>query len=216
MNKLKLSIVSGLIGLCATQVYAATDIKLGQEKKSAAGVEKIIALSERQQGNYWVASFVRDGACPESSGRCSHDLVLVRGPGGVVTTPLSDASFVSASFSDGKRPLAAVILQEDKAGYAFAAVELFTFSLDNKPQSLFKTPELLLNNLDGAACQGKKLCAESKLNVLFQGGTHPDYPDLIIRQSGTALRADANGVERIDLRYVFVYDAATKKYSAKR
>ncbi len=205
-----------MMWLTTVSTWASTGLKVGQEKKSKAGVEKLLALSERQHDTYWVANFVRDGNCPEESGKCSNDLILVRGPGGTITIPIEDASQVSATFSEHPRPFAAVISQIERGGYAYANLEVYAFATQNKPQSILKTPELLVNNLEGAACVGKQLCAESKLTVNFMAGAQPDFPDIILRQTGTAIRADGKGIERIDLRYIFNYNAQTKLYSAKR
>ncbi|MFX5793417.1 hypothetical protein ABTD98_20325, partial [Acinetobacter baumannii] len=88
-------------------------------------------------------------------------------------------------------------------GYAYASAEVFIFSADLKPVSVLKTAEVLLNNLDGAACQGRKLCADSKLTAVFLASQTSEYPDVQFRQSGTTLNQTGNGLEKVERTFSF-------------
>lgn len=208
--------LSMLLACFSNTAFAADSLKPGQEKKSAVGIEKVLAVTKIQADSYWVASFVRDGNCPESSGKCATDSIYVRGPGGQINLPLEDASGTTAMFSNSIKPLGAVIIPENRAGYGYASVEVFAFNTENKPVSVLKSADYLLNNLEGAACAAKQLCAESKLSVNFINPEKSQFPELQIRQTGTAMRADGNALERIDRIYSFSYDMQAKRYNAKR
>lgn len=200
--------------VCSSQ--AADAIKVGHEVKSAAGIEKIVAVTSSGADSYWISSFVRDGNCPENSGKCGNDGITVRAPGGVASISVEDASNTSGFFSQNKNPVAVVIVPSNKAGYAYASAEVFIFSADKKPVNVLKTAPVLLNNLEGAACEGKKLCADSKLTAVFLASAANEYPDVQLRQSGTTVNASANGLEKLDRTFSFSFDAQSKRYIAKK
>ncbi|MFZ6711293.1 hypothetical protein [Undibacterium sp. TC9W] len=213
---MKKSMLAITLAVVATVSHAADAIRLGQESKSAAGVEKIIALADSGKDTYWISTFIRDGNCPEKSGKCSNDTITVRGPGGVANVSVEDASGAGGFLSQTKNQVAVVLLPANKGGYVYASAEVYIFSADKKPQSALKTAEVLLNNLEGAACQGKKLCADSKFTVSFPASVTPDYPDVVLRQTGTALNQGGTALEKLDRNFSFTFDAKTRQYIAKR
>ncbi len=213
---MKKSVLTIALLAVAAAAHAADAVKLGQEAKSAAGVEKIIALADSGKDTYWVSSFVRDGNCPEKSGKCSNDAINVRGPGGVANIAVEDASGAGGFFSQTKNQVAVVLLPANKGGYMYASAEIFIFGADKKPQSVLKTAEVLLNNLEGAACQGKKLCADSKFSASFPVSATPDYPDVVLRQTGTAVNQTGTALEKLDRTFSFTFDAKARQYVVKR
>lgn len=201
----------------ATAICQAADtVKLGQEAKSAAGIEKIVAVTSNGNDSYWVSTFIRDGNCPEKSGKCANDMINVRGPGGVVSIAVEDATGTAGFFSQSKSPVAVVLIPANRGGYGYAAAEIFILNADKKPQSILKTAEILLNNLEGAACEGRKLCAESRLTASFPTSVIPDYPDVVLQQRGTAVNQTGTGLEKLDRTFSFTFDVKTKQYVAKR
>ncbi|MFZ6733218.1 hypothetical protein ACO0LG_14925 [Undibacterium sp. Ji42W] len=213
---MKKSMLAIILAAVAVAGHAADAVRLGQELKSAAGVEKIIALAEGGKDTYWISTFVRDGNCPEKSGKCSNDAMTVRGPGGVTSVSVEDASGAGGYLSQTKNQVAVVLLPANKGGYVYASAEVYIFGADKKPQSALKTAEVLLNNLEGAACQGKKLCADSKFAVSFPGAVTSDYPDVVLHQTGTALNQAGTALEKLDRNFSFTFDAKTRQYIAKR
>ena len=213
---MKKSMLAICLAAATVAAHAADAVRLGQEVKTAAGIEKIIALAENGKDTYWISSFVRDGNCPEKSGKCSSDSISVRGPGGVANIAVEDASKAGGFFSQTKNQIGVVLLPADKGGYLYASAEIYLFGTDKKPQSVLKTAEVLLNNLEGAACLGKKLCADSKLTVTFPASATPDYPDVVLRQTGTALNPAATALEKLDRTFSFTFDARARQYIAKR
>lgn len=213
---MKKSVLAIIMCAFATTGQAADAVKLGQEAKTAAGIEKVIALGGSGNDLYWVSTFIRDGNCPEKSGKCASDAINVRGPGGVLNIAIEDASGTGGFFSQNKNPVAVVLLPANKGGYLYASADIYIFGADKKPQSVLKTAEVLLNNLEGAACQGRKLCADSKLTASFLASASPDYPDVVLRQSGTALNQTGTALEKLDRTFSFTFDVATKRYVAKR
>ncbi len=209
--------VLALLLACMTiSAHAVEKIKLGQESRSAAGVEKVIAVAADGADTYWISTFIRDGNCPENTGKCSHDIVQIRGPGGVVSIALEDATGTGAFFSQTKSQVALVVLPVSRGGYGYASAEAFVFAADKKPVSVLKTAEVLLNNLEGAACEGRKLCADSKLSAVFPANPVTEYPDIQLRQVGTAINPAGSGVEKVEKTFSFNYDSKTKHYSSKR
>ncbi|MES2038858.1 MAG: hypothetical protein V4495_13580 [Pseudomonadota bacterium] len=216
MKKSVLAIALFALGTLAQSGQAADAVKSGQEAKSATGVEKVIALGGSGNDVYWVSTFVRAGNCPEKSGKCANDAINVRGPGGVINIAVEDASGAGGFFSQTKNPVAVVLLPANKGGYVYASAEIYTFTAEKKPQSVLKTAEVLLNNLEGAACEGKKLCADSKLTASFAASATPEYPDVILRQTGTTMNQAGTALEKLDRTFSFTFDAKTKLYVAKR
>ena len=215
MNKRMLTLASALIGVAAT-CQAADAVRLGQEAKSVAGVEKIVAVTTHGSDSYWVSTFIREGNCPEKSGKCASDMINVRGPGGIVSVTVEDATGTAGFFSQNKNPVAVVLIPANRRGYSHVTAEIYIFNADKKPHSTLKTAEVLLNNLGGAACQGKQLCAESRLTASFPASAIPDYPDVVLQQTGTAMNQTGTGLEKLDRTFSFMFDAKTKQYVAKR
>lgn len=215
MNKRMLTLTCALFAASAT-CQASDAVRLGQEAKSAAGVEKIVAVTSSGNDSYWVSTFIREGNCPEKSGKCASDAINVRGPGGVVNVAVEDASGTNGFFSQTKNPVAVVLIPANRGGYTYVAAEIFIFNTDKKPHSILKTAEVLLNNLEGAACEGRKLCADSKLTASFPASATPDYPDVVLQQTGTAVNQTGTGLEKIDRTFSFMFDTKTKRYVAKR